>query len=97
MAVTTKTFGERSGSSRVWTFGSSGDIAETFGHTLTLFADVDTAASDTVTIKGSPDNITWFDIGTYNADTVIEIVAVPYVKASWSQNSHVFVYGLQRR
>jgi len=92
MATTTKTYGTRAHAARTTALGASGDTAETWGHQLSIFIDVDTA--DTVTVSLSPDGTNWIQEGTYTADTAKVLPPAYAVKATWTASSKVWVHGL---
>lgn len=83
----------RAGQSRSWKMTASGDTAEIYGHTSSIFVDVDTGASDTVTVELSPNGVDWFAYKTYTVDTVEELPPAHSIKATWSAASKVYVLG----
>ena len=93
MAVTIDEIGTRAGSGQTWKLGASGDVATTLGFNLTLYVTV--AASDTVVVDLSLDNVNWINYGSFTESLVKELPRTPYVRATWGSTSQVSLYGIR--
>ena len=88
-------FGSRGSGPRMAEISTSGDYVNTSGAMkLTAFVDVDTGATDSVTIESSPDGSTWYtEVSAMSSDGTVSLKPAPYYRATFSANSKVTIYG----